>query len=55
VDPTTAEALTALHVVIFAKELGFSSVIFERDALTIVKAEILRDHVRANMVISWKM
>jgi ribonuclease HI len=38
VDPTMAEALAALHAVIFAKELGFSSVIFEGDALTVVKA-----------------
>ena len=27
-DPTMAEALAALHAVIFAKELGFSNVIF---------------------------
>jgi ribonuclease HI len=28
VDPTMAEALAALHAVLFAKELGFSNVIF---------------------------
>jgi hypothetical protein len=32
-----AEALVALHAVIFAKELGFSNVIFEGDALIIMK------------------
>lgn len=37
-DPTMAEALAALHAVIFAKELGFSRVIFEGDALWIVRA-----------------
>ena len=38
VDSIMAEALAALHAVIFAKKLGFSNVIFEGDALTIVKA-----------------
>jgi ribonuclease HI len=37
-DPALAEAMAALHAVIFAKEMGFSQVLFEGDALTIVKA-----------------
>ncbi|XP_059431643.1 uncharacterized protein LOC132165167 [Corylus avellana] len=37
-DPTVAEAIAALHAVIFAKELGFSNVMFEGDALTVVNA-----------------
>ena len=37
VDSIMAEALVALHAVLFAKELGFSNVIFEGDALTIAK------------------
>ncbi|XP_059436347.1 uncharacterized protein LOC132169310 [Corylus avellana] len=38
VDPTVAEAIAALHAVIFAKELGFERVIFEGDSLTVMKA-----------------
>ena len=37
-DPNIAEALAALHAVNFAKEMGFTQVLFEGDALTIVKA-----------------
>ena len=37
-DSTMAEALAALYAVIFAKELGVSNVIFEGDALTVMKA-----------------
>lgn len=36
VDPTMVEAWTALHVVLFSKEVGFFYVIPERDALQIV-------------------
>ncbi|XP_059437059.1 uncharacterized protein LOC132170184 [Corylus avellana] len=38
VEPTTAEALAALHAVIFATEMGYSNVIFEGDAFMIVNA-----------------
>jgi ribonuclease HI len=38
VDSARAEALAALYVVMFAKELGFTKVIFEGDALSIVSA-----------------
>ena len=37
-DPATAEAMAALHAVMFAREMGFSQVLFKGDALTIVKA-----------------
>ncbi|XP_059441925.1 uncharacterized protein LOC132174254 [Corylus avellana] len=37
-DPTVAEAFATLHTVLFANELGFEHVIFEGDALTVVKA-----------------
>ena len=37
-DPNIAKALAAFHAVNFAKEMGFTQVLFEGDALTIVKA-----------------
>ncbi|XP_059428671.1 uncharacterized protein LOC132162451 [Corylus avellana] len=37
-DPTVAEAYAALHAVLFAKKMGFENVMFEGDALAVVKA-----------------
>jgi ribonuclease HI len=43
-----AEALATLHAVIFAKELGFSNVIFEGDALIVVKAVNSKEPCESN-------
>jgi hypothetical protein len=37
-DATTAEALAAVHAIMFCKDLGYANVIFEGDALQIIKA-----------------
>jgi hypothetical protein len=37
-DATTAEALAAIHAIMFCKELGYANLIFEGDALQIIKA-----------------
>jgi hypothetical protein len=34
--PVVAEAIAAFHAMLFAKEKGFTQVIFEGDALTVV-------------------
>jgi hypothetical protein len=38
VDPKMAKAMSAHHTIIFVKEVGFPSVIFERDALQVIQA-----------------
>jgi hypothetical protein len=38
IDATTAEALAAVHAIMFCKELGYANLIFEGDALQIIKA-----------------
>jgi len=37
VEPLFAEALAALHVVIFSKEIGFTQIMLEGDAIQIVR------------------
>jgi ribonuclease HI len=54
-DPAIAEAMAALHAVMFAKEMGFSQVLFKGDALTIVKAINSTVPVIACVVTLWRM
>jgi hypothetical protein len=37
-NATIAEALAAVHTTLFCKELGYTNLIFEGDALQIIKA-----------------
>jgi ribonuclease HI len=38
IDATMAEALAAANAIIFCKELGYTNVIFEGDAIQVIKA-----------------
>jgi hypothetical protein len=38
IEAATAEALAAVHAILFCKELGYSNILFEGDALQVIKA-----------------
>jgi ribonuclease HI len=55
VTPMTAEALAALHAVIFARDKGYEDVIFEGDALQVVSAVNSNNPCETNFGTLWRI